>query len=263
MGAGIHINIKYYLIMSSLSVILISKNESANIRDCLQSVSWADEIIVVDSCSTDDTANIAREMGAQVYVHSDWPGFGPQKNRALDHASKDWVFSIDADERVTPELRAEIQAAMNEGREDAYEIPRLSSFCGSYIHHSGWRPDYVTRLFRRGAGRFSDDLVHERVIVTGTTGKLRQSILHESFRDAEQLLAKINQYSTASALMLHNKNRTSSLTNAVTHALWAFVRTYFLRAGFLDGRKGFMLAVSTAEGTYYRYVKLMLLTEKK
>ncbi|MBU1425718.1 MAG: glycosyltransferase family 2 protein [Gammaproteobacteria bacterium] len=248
--------------MYSLTIILITKNEAANIRECLQSVAWADEIIVVDSGSTDNTVAIARQMGAQVYEY-DWPGFGPQKNRALDHASKDWVFSIDADERVTPELRAEIQAAMSEGRKDAYEIPRLSSFCGSYIHHSGWRPDYVTRLFRRGAGRFSDDLVHERVIVTGTTGKLQQSILHESFRDAEELLAKINQYSTAGARMLHNRNRTSSLTNAVTHALWAFVRTYFLRAGFLDGRKGFMLAVSTAEGTYYRYVKLMLLTEKK
>lgn len=248
--------------MPSLSVILITKNESANIRNCIQSVSWADEIIVVDSGSTDDTVAIARQMGARVYEH-DWPGFGPQKNRALDYASKEWVFSIDADERVTPELRAEIQSAMSAGNKDSFEIPRLSSFCGRYIHHSGWRPDYVTRLFKRGMGRFTDDLVHERVIATGSTGRLRQSILHESFRDTEQLLAKINQYSTASALMLRNKNRTSTLKKAVAHALWAFLRTYILRAGFLDGREGFMLAVSSAEGTYYRYVKLMLLTDKK
>ena len=248
--------------MPSLSVILITKNESGNIRDCIQSVSWADEIIVVDSGSTDGTADIARELGAQVHVHSDWSGFGPQKNRALDYAGKEWVFSIDADERVTPELRAEIQSAMSVGSNDAFEIPRLSSFCGRYIHHSGWRPDYVTRLFKRGTGRFSEDLVHERVIVNGTTGRLKQSILHESFRDTEQLLAKINQYSTASALMLYNKNRKSSLKKAIAHALWAFLRTYFLRAGFLDGREGFMLAVSSAEGTYYRYVKLMLLTDK-
>src|SRR5487761_2641492 len=112
--------------MPSLSVILITKNEAANIRDCLQSVSWADEIIVVDSGSTDDTTSIAREMGAQVYVHPDWPGFGPQKNRALGYAGKDWVFSIDADERVTPELRAELEHAMREALADGYYCPRLS-----------------------------------------------------------------------------------------------------------------------------------------
>lgn len=248
--------------MAKLSVILITKNEAANICACLESVRWADEIIVVDAGSSDGTAEICRRFGAQVYVH-DWPGFGIQKNRALSYATNEWVFSIDADERVPPELSTEIQSAMRDGHEDAYEIPRLSSFCGRYIQHSGWRPDYVTRLFKRGAGRFSDDLVHERVIVTGSTGKLRQSILHESFRDLEELLSKINHYSTASALMLHKKNRTASLKKAVAHAMWAFLRTYILRAGFLDGREGFMLAVSTAEGTYYRYVKLMLMADKK
>ena len=247
---------------AGLSVIIITKNEALNIRACLESVKWADEIIVVDSGSTDGTAAICREFTPHVYSH-DWPGFGAQKNRALGYAGKDWVLSLDADERITPELRAEIRSAMNEGREDAYEIPRLSSFFGRFIQHSGWRPDHVTRLFKRGAGRFSDDLVHERVIVTGSTGRLRQSILHESLRDAEELLSKINHYSTASALMLHQKNCTASLKKAVAHALWAFLRSYILRAGFLDGREGFMLAVSTAEGAYYRYVKLMLMAGKK
>lgn len=248
--------------MPSLSVIIITKNEAANIRACIESVAWADEIIVVDSGSSDATVEICRELGAQVYVH-DWPGFGMQKNRALGYATKDWVFSIDADERVTHELREEIQSAMQRGQAEGYEIPRLSSFCGRYMHHSGWYPDYVLRLFRRGSGKFSDDLVHERVIVNGPITKLQQLLLHESFRDLEQLLAKINHYSTASAQMLHRKNRTASLKKAVGHALWAFFRSYFLRAGFLDGREGFMLAVSTAEGTYYRYLKLMLLAEKK
>lgn len=248
--------------MPSLSVIIITKNEAANIRACIESVVWADEIIVVDSGSSDATVEICRELGAQVYVH-DWPGFGMQKNRALGYATKDWVFSIDADERVTHELREEIQSAMQRGQAEGYEIPRLSSFCGRYMHHSGWYPDYVLRLFRRGSGKFSDDLVHERVIVNGPITKLQQLLLHESFRDLEQLLAKINHYSTASAQMLHRKNRTASLKKAVGHALWAFFRSYFLRAGFLDGREGFMLAVSTAEGTYYRYLKLMLLAEKK
>jgi glycosyltransferase involved in cell wall biosynthesis len=248
--------------MANLSVIIITKNEAENIRACIESVAWADEIIVVDSGSSDATVEICRELGAQVYVH-DWPGFGMQKNRALGYATKDWVFSIDADERVTHELREEIQSAMQRGQAEGYEIPRLSSFCGRYMHHSGWYPDYVLRLFRRGSGKFSDDLVHERVIVNGAIAKLQQLLLHESFRDLEQLLAKINHYSTASAQMLHRKNRTASLKKAVGHALWAFFRSYFLRAGFLDGREGFMLAVSTAEGTYYRYLKLMFLAEKK
>ena len=246
----------------SLSVILITKNEAANIRACLESVAWANEIIVVDAGSDDGTVEICREMGAQVFVQ-DWPGFGIQKNRALSYATHDWVFSLDADERVTPELRAEIQSTMHNRHEEAYEIPRLSSFCGRFIHHSGWHPDYVTRLFKRGTGKFSDDLVHERVIVTGITGRLRHSILHETFRDLEELLDKVNRYSTASALMLHRKNRTATLKKAIAHGVWAFLRTYILRAGFLDGREGFMLAVSTAEGTYYRYVKLMLMANKK
>lgn len=247
---------------AGLSVIIITKNEEANIRACLESVIWADEIIVVDSGSSDATVEICKGFGAQVHVH-DWPGFGAQKNRALDYASKDWVLSLDADERVTPELRAEIESVLQNPQVDGYEIPRLSSFCGRYMRHSGWYPDYVLRLFKRAAGKFSDDLVHERVIVNGLTAKLKQSLLHESFRDLEQLLSKINHYSTASAQMLYQNNRTASLKKAVGHALWAFFRTYFFRAGFLDGRKGFMLAVSTAEGTYYRYLKLMLLTEKK
>ncbi len=249
--------------MASLSVIIITKNEAHNIRACLESVAWANEIIVVDSGSQDDTVAICREFTPHVYSHDDWPGFGAQKNRALGYASKDWILSLDADERVTPELHDEIQSVMQSEQADGYEIPRLSSFCGRFMHHSGWYPDYVTRLFKRGAGHFSDDLVHERIIVNGTTGKLLQSILHESFRDLEQLLDKINHYSTASARMLHQKNHTASLKKAVAHALWAFLRTYILRAGFLDGREGFMLAISTAEGTYYRYVKLMLMTDKK
>jgi len=141
-------------------------------------------------------------------------------------------------------------------------MPRLSSFCGRYMRHSGWYPDYVTRLFHRGAALFSDDLVHERLIVNGSVGTLRQSLLHETFYDLEELLTKINQYSTAGAHMLSEKNRTASLKKAVGHAVWAFFRTYIIRAGFLDGREGFMLAVSTAESTYYRYAKLMLLNKR-
>jgi glycosyltransferase involved in cell wall biosynthesis len=247
-----------------LSVILITKNEAANIRACLESVVWADEIVVVDSGSTDDTVTIAREFTQRVYVH-DWPGFGVQKNRALDYANNEWVFSIDADERVTPELRAAIEAVLRKDKDDcvAYRVSRLSSYCGRFMHHSGWHPDRIVRLFRHDAARFSDDLVHERLLVEGQTGELDGELLHYAFDNLEEVLHKVNQYSSAGAAMLHRRGRSASLGGAVLRGLWSFLRTYVLRGGFLDGREGFMLAVSNAEGTYYRYLKLMLLNRKK
>ncbi len=248
--------------MASLSVIIITRNEAANIRACLESVAWADEIIVVDSGSDDDTVDICREFTPHVYVH-DWPGFGTQKNRALGYATADWVLSLDADERVTPELRTDIETAIHEGQADGFEIPRLSSFCGRFMRHSGWYPDYVVRLFRRGSARFSDDLVHERVLVDGSTAQLDGMLLHYAYDDMEEVLYKVNQYSSAGAQMMQQRGRQATLTGAVLRGLWSFMRTYFLRAGFLDGREGFMLAVSNAEGTYYRYLKLMLLSRKK
>ncbi|MDO8310827.1 MAG: glycosyltransferase family 2 protein, partial [Sideroxyarcus sp.] len=212
--------------MSSLSVILITKNEAANIRPCLESVVWADEIIVVDSGSMDDTVALAREMGAQVYVHADWPGFGPQKNRALAYASKDWVFSIDADERVTPELRAEIEQAMHEVEADGYFCPRLSQFCGTFIHHSGWYPDYVLRLFKRSAGRFSDSLVHESVVLTGSTAKLKTPLLHYSYLTMDDVERKETHYSDAAAQQMFHAGKRAGWGRATLSAGWAFVRTY-------------------------------------
>ncbi len=247
----------------SLSVIIITRNEAADIRACLESVAWAEEIVVVDSASTDGTASICQELGAHVHVVHDWPGFGAQKNRALAHATRDWVLSLDADERVTPALRQEIETVVREnGPADAYDIPRSSSYCGRFMRHSGWYPDYVTRLFRRGSARFSDDLVHERLLVEGKTGRLRSEMLHYAFDGMEEVLRKVDQYSTAGALRMHAQGRNASLAGAVVRGLWSFVRTYILKRGFLDGREGFMLAVSNAEGTYYRYVKLLLLNRK-
>ncbi len=248
----------------SLSVIIITQDEADNIRACLESVAWADEIIVVDSGSEDDTAAISREFTPHVHVHSDWPGFGVQKNRALGYASKDWVLSLDADERITPELRREIEAVLGAtNAAAAYRIPRLSSYCGRFMRHSGWYPDLLPRLFRRGKARFSEDLVHERLIVEGDMGELHGMLLHYAFDNLEEVLHKVNQYSTAGAQAMHRRGRQATLAGAVLRGLWSFVRTYFLRAGFLDGREGFMLAVSNAEGTYYRYLKLMLLNQKK
>lgn len=246
----------------TLSVIIITKNEARNIRACLETVAWADEIIVVDSGSTDDTVAISREFTPHVHI-TDWPGFGLQKNRALDYASKDWVLSLDADERVTPELRAEIEQAMRAADAEGYEIPRLSSFCGRFMRHSGWYPDYVLRLFKRGSARFSDSLVHERLILEGTTARLRSNLLHYSFEDLESVLRKMDQYSTAGAQMQFQRGRKITLPGAVLRGMWSFVRSYILRGGILDGSEGFLLAVSNAEGTYYRYVKLWLLNRNK
>ena len=249
----------------TLSVIIITRDEATVIARCLESVAWADEIIVLDSESTDDTADIARRLNAKVTTTADWPGYGPQKNRAIELASGDWVLSLDADEWVTPQLRSELEHAMKNapGNQTAFKVPRLSSYCGRFMRHSGWWPDYVTRLFRRGAARFSDDLVHERLIVDGSVGKLSESLFHEAIVNLEDALEKMNAYSTAGAAMHLKRGETTSLASAVAHGAWTFVRSYFLRGGFLDGREGFMLAVSNAEGAYYRYLKQLLLMEAR
>ena len=243
----------------SVSVIIITRNEEANIARCLASVSWADEIVVVDSGSSDRTVEIARGFTPLVFSEA-WRGFGPQKALALSRATRDWVLSLDADEWVTDELAAELHAiAAAPAAAEAYRLPRRSSFCGRFLKHSGWWPDYVIRFFRRGAAEFSADLVHERLIVKGRTATLQHPLLHESHRSPEHALEKINLYSTLAAREMHAQGRRASLVAATVKALWAFFATYVLRAGFLDGREGFLVAVATAEGTFYRYVKLVYL----
>ncbi len=242
-----------------LSVIIITRNEEANIVECLQSVAFADEVIVLDHASTDATADLARALGARVHTTPTWPGFGPQKNSALALATGDWVLSLDADERVTAALRAEMmQVIQSSDRCNAFEIPRSSSYCGQFIRYSGWSPDYVLRLFRRDCARFSDDVVHERVLFDGRRTRLTSPLLHLSFPDFESVLEKLNRYSTAGAKAMDNRAKSATLVGAVGHGLWAFVRTYFLQCGFLDGQLGLALAISNAEGTYYRYAKRWL-----
>ncbi len=246
-----------------VSAIVITRNAESTIRRCLESVKWTDEIVVVDSGSSDRTPEICRELGARVYETSDWPGHGPQKNRALDRAGGDWIVALDSDEWMAPGLRAEVERAIADPRgKAAFAIPRRSSFCGRYMRHSGWWPDHVVRLFRRASARFSEDHTHDRLIVNGSTGRLKAPIMHEAITDLDQMLAKMNMYSTTSARMFHQRGRRASLFTALLHGGWAFFRTYFLRLGFLDGREGFMLAVANAEGSYYRYLKLMLLSEE-
>jgi glycosyltransferase involved in cell wall biosynthesis len=244
--------------MVQLSVILITKNEAENIRACLESVKWADEIIVVDSGSSDATVEICRELGAQVHEH-DWPGFGMQKNRALTYATNEWVFSLDADERVTPDLQAQLIEAMQDGGEDGYYVPRLSQFCGKFIRHSGWYPDYVLRLFKRTKSRFSDDMVHERVILEGVAGRLSSPLLHYSYRNEADVRRKTEQYARAGALQMFKKGKTATLADAPLRAGWAFIRTYLLRLGFMDGIAGFNVAKMNARTTYLKYRQLRAL----
>jgi len=245
-----------------LSVVLITLNEAVRLRATLEAVTWADEIVVLDAGSTDATLAIAREFTDKVFADADWQGFGVQKNRALALASGEWVLSLDADEVVPPELAAEIQTILQNPAAEAYAIPRLSSFLGREMRHSGWWPDEVLRLFRRGTALFSDDVVHERLLVAGTEGRLQHALQHASFSSLEQVLDKVNRYSSAGAERLQAQGRRAGLGTAIGRGVWAFFRTYILKAGFLDGREGFMLAVSNAEGVYYRYLKLMLLNER-
>jgi glycosyltransferase involved in cell wall biosynthesis len=250
--------------MPTLSVILITRNEEANLADCLASLEGiAQQIIVVDTNSTDSTLEIAKTHGAVISQPADWPGFGPQKNRALDLATGEWILSLDADERLTPALRSEILTAIHHSAHvDCFAIPRLSWYCGRFIRHSGWSPDYVDRLFKRGTARFSDDLVHERLIPNGQVAKLENPMLHFSFMDFSQVLQKIDRYSTASAEQAFSKGKKSSPLKAVLHGVWAFIRTYFIHLGFLDGPQGFALAISNGQGTYYRYMKLWRLHQE-
>jgi len=248
--------------MPQLSAIVITKNEAANIGACLDSLAFCDERIVVDCGSTDETMQIARGKGARV-EHHEWRGFGPQKNFALSLAGGTWVLSIDADERVPPELAASIKAAIARGDADAWEFPRLNSFCGRPMRHSGWYPDYVLRLFRRGTAKFDDVIVHERVICQGRVKRLPAPLIHYPVRKLEDALSRVDRYSTASAQAIVTAGRKVSFLTGIGHGLYSFLRTYILRAGFLDGAEGFLLAVANAEGSYYRYMKAWLAARER
>lgn len=243
--------------MTKLSVIVITKNEAHNIENCLKSVFFADEIVIFDSGSTDDTVAIAKHYTPHVTVTPDWPGDGPQKNRALSKTTSDWVLCLDADERVSPELALEIQALLSEkARYAAYDIPYQSTYCGKPIHFGDWRGESHIRLFQRHLARFTENVVHCHLAVDGKIGKLKHKIIHHPFHHLGAMLHKLNDYSTQSAKALFDTGKTASLWTALSHASWSFLKGYILRLGFLDGPTGFILAMSNAQGTYYRYLKL-------
>ncbi len=247
--------------MPLISVIIITKNEAHNIEACLQSVAWADEIVVVDSGSTDSTVEIARKYTDKILM-TDWPGYGPQKQRALAMATGEWILSIDADERVSPELQKEMCAAILNTKYDGFEISFQSEYCGKIIRFGDWWHDRQAVLFRRTKGRFSEALVHETIDIQGSIGRLKGTIYHIAFPNLTTVLRKMNDYSSWSAEQKSAQGKKGGVLRAIGHGLFAFIRSYIIRLGFLDGREGFFLAVSNAEGTYYRYLKLMYLLEQ-
>ena len=239
--------------MPTLSAILICKNEAANIEACLQSVSFCDEIVVVDSGSIDGTQHIAHRFTEKVFEQS-WLGFGPQKNVALDHATGDWVFSIDCDERVTPALRdAVLQAVKQGGAHAAFAVTRRNTFLGRTIRFGDWRNDTPVRLFRRNAGRFSPDPVHERVLVQGSIGALNGVLQHHPFDSLHAMVDTMQRYSDLSAQMPGKRGAPPPL--ALLRAIFAFIRGYLLKGGILDGYAGLLIAFGTAEGTFWRHAK--------
>ena len=246
---------------ATLSVILITKNEAQNLEACLDSVSWADEIIVFDSGSTDATLEIARRFTDEVYTETNWQGFGPQRQCAQKKATGDWVFTIDADERATPELKKEILSILeSDDRSKVYAVPRLSWAFGSFIRHSGWYPDYVVRVFPRKRAGYDDAAVHEKVVFPAdmSVARLHGDLLHYTFRDLEHWVNKTARYAAAWSEERHLKGKRSSVGKALGHALGYFCKTYFVRRGFLDGRAGIILAVLGAYSRFLKYTDLWL-----
>lgn len=252
--------------LTQLSVIIITFNEAANIEACLDSVAFADEVIVVDADSTDGTVHLARQKGAKIHVTSDWPGFGQQKNRALNRAQMPWVLSLDADERVSSDLALQIRRALAEKKNVAFEIPRLTQFCGQWIRHCGWSPDHVLRLFRRDVAHFSDDLVHERVLLNVSpavpVGRMTTPLLHYSYPTPAHYWRKLEQYSQAWAQQRFALGQTTSMARAGLAGFAAFVRSYFFRLGFLDGAMGFAVCTMQAQAAFGKYFALYCLTQK-
>lgn len=242
--------------MSKLSVCIVTKNEAHNIVACLTSVAWADEIIVIDSESTDNTIELCKTFTAKIVIMP-WLGCGPQREKIYAMASNEWVLLLDADERVSPELATEIQRTIKQANCNAYEIPFRSYYCGKQIRFGDWMHEKHIRLLKRDACKIIPRLVHFGIEVNGKVGRLRNYITHYSFPNVTTVINKMHSYSTAGAQHLWQQGKRVSFATAVGRGLFTFVRGYILRLGFLDGRQGFMLAVSNAEGSYYKYIKLL------
>ena len=248
--------------MSSLSVIVITKNEERNIEDCLDSVRWANEIVVVDGGSEDRTLEIARRFTNKVFVKP-WEGYGASKNFALEQCTGTWVLWLDADERVTNELGNEIQtiASQQTTPSSVYEMPRKAYFLGRWIRHCGWYPGYVPRLFKRGVGRFSENKVHERFEFDGVVGRLRSDLLHYTDPNLWHYLEKSNRYTTLAADEMREQGTIFRVSQLIVRPIWVFVRMYVVKLGLLDGFQGFILCVLSSCYVFTKYAKLWELSD--
>ncbi len=233
--------------MNRLSVVIIAKNEEKFIADAIKSSLFADEILVLDSGSTDATCSIAKELGAKV-MHQDWLGFGMQKNKAVELANNDWVFILDSDERITLELQSEILITLKNPAADGYRVARLNNFFGKYVRRCGLYPDYSIRLFNRQKGRLNDVTVHESVQIDGKIGKLKNHMLHLAFDTVEEFYNKQKIYASLS-------QKDSSLVKAFISPVWTFVKIYIFRLGFAEGWRGFIIAKVYAQYTFWKYFK--------
>jgi len=239
--------------MAKLSVYVIAYNDEPNIRACLESVRWADELIVVDSHSTDATEKISREFTDNVYQH-EFKGFGRLRNTAVAHATHEWVFSLDTDERATPELRDEVQRMLDGTPDaDAYFVPRRNYFLGRWIRHCGWYPDYrQPQLFRKNRMRYREELVHEGFELEGRAGYLKEHVLQYPFRDIDHYLAKMDRYTDLMARRMVEQGRRFRAHQLITHPTFTFFKMYVLRQGFRDGMPGLILS---GLYTYYTFIK--------
>jgi (heptosyl)LPS beta-1,4-glucosyltransferase len=245
----------------SLSVVIIAKNEAGLLPDCLRSVAWADEIILLDSGSEDNSVAIAEDLGAKVFTHADWQGFGKQRQLAQSYASNDYILMIDADERVTPELRHSIEQTLAAPDDNqVYSCARRNLFLGRFMRHSGWYPDRVNRLYANQRYRYNDDLVHESLNINGAkVVPLSGDLLHLTCRDFFAFQRKQLRYAEEWANQRHQAGKRCSYLSIITHTLGAFCKTWLLRAGFLDGKQGLLLAVVNAQYTFNKYAALWAL----
>lgn len=246
--------------MPTLSIAMIVKNEAHDLGACLDTVKgWVDEIVILDSGSQDETQKIAEQYGAKFYVNTNWQGFGKQRQIAQQYVTSDYVLWIDADERITPELKANIlQAVEKDEPNTVYKIGRLSEVFGRQIRHSGWYPDYVVRLYRTTLAQYGDELVHEKVHYPKDVRvqKLAGNLLHFTYKDLHHYLVKSANYAKAWAIQKANAGKTASLFDGIVHALGCFIKMYLLKAGFLDGKQGFLLAILSAHSTFVKYADL-------
>jgi glycosyltransferase involved in cell wall biosynthesis len=242
--------------VSALSAILITKNEERNVRDCLESVKWVNEIIVVDAGSTDRTVDIAKGFTQHIFQRP-WDGYGAAKNFGLAQCTNEWIIWLDADERITVELQKEILEKITSADKSiaAMSMPRRTNFLGRWINHCGWYPGRITRVFRRSAGRFTEEKVHERLEVNGEIISLHSDLLHYTDPNLKHYFEKFNKYTSLAAEELMERQRRFTLVKMVVNPLWVFFRMYILRLGFLDGIPGLILCVLSANYVFTKYAK--------